>query len=120
MGGSDNMGSVEYPAKERRPMVPVGGSVQLGEQCQAHIGIVKEIVQLQGEVLHMKNEFGRMATGVEKLVEKLEADRQDRGSPEITKAFIVGLFGLFGGGITVVVALITNADKLSKLIGWGG
>jgi len=94
--------------------------VERGEQCQAHIGIVKEIVQLQGEVLHMKNEFGRMATGVEKLVEKIEADRQEQRSPEITKTFMVGLFGAFGGCVTVLVAVITNADKLAKLIGWGG
>lgn len=90
--------------------------VKRGQQCDAHVGIVKEITQLQVEVLHMKNEFARMATGIEQLVQKIEPSKQ----PEITKTFITLILALFSGGSAIIVALVTNADKIQKLIGWGG
>ena len=97
-----------------------GNSVERGGQCGAHTEVMVEIAKIQSEVGHMRSNFDSVTDSCEKLAAKIDALSEKVAAPDITKTWIVGAFGVVGGCMTVLVAMISNADKLAKLIGWGG
>ena len=110
-------------------MVPPnhGNSVERGGQCGAHTEVMVEIAKIQSEVGHMRSNFdsvteacAKLAARIEALAEKVQALSEKIQAPEVTKTWLVGMFSLVGGGISVLVAINANADKLAKLVGIGG
>lgn len=103
---------------------PAGTSVERGGECAAHVAVMIAITKLEQETGHMRQNFDQVTTASERLAEKIDALSERVTAPEVTKTWILGVFGIAGTLMTVcsgvLVAAITNADKLSKLIGWGG
>ena len=101
-----------------------GNIVERGGQCSAHVEVMIGLTQVQGELGHVRTNFDQVTETCKALAEKIDALSEKIQAPEVTKTWIVAAFGICGTLISVtcgvLVAVITNADKLSKLIGWGG
>ena len=95
-------------------------SVERGGSCNAHVDMARDITRLEAEMGHIRQNFDQVTESCERLSEKIDELGSKIASPDITKTWILGAFGLVGGMMTVLVSVISNADKLSKLIGWGG
>lgn len=68
----------------------------------------------------MRQNFDQVTASNQALADKIDALSEKVAAPDITKTWIVGAFGVVGGCMTVLVAIISNADKLAKVMGWGG
>ena len=92
-------------------------------RCDQHLGVVKDLAKLQSEVEHMNKAISESVALQHEQSAKLDEIKAGMRSPEISKAWILGALSFVGGvfGVTgaVIVALITNVDKISKLLGWG-
>ncbi len=77
------------------------------KQCERHEGMIVAVTELRGEVRSVKEAHERMADSVERISDKL-------GDIE-RKLILWG--GLIGTGGAILVALISNADKIKSLIG---
>lgn len=101
-------------------MTPPAAGVERGGQCAAHVDVMIGLTQVQGELGHVRNNFDQVTETCKTLAIKIDALSEKVTSPDITKTWIVGAFSVIGGCMTVLVAIISNADKLAKVIGWGG
>lgn len=106
------------------PPSNANAGVERGEQCQAHVAVMIAITKLEQETGHMRQNFDQVTTASERLAEKIDQLAERVTAPEVTKTWIVAAFGIAGTLMTVgsgvLVAVISNSDKLAKLIGWGG
>ena len=102
-------------------------NVEPATRCEQHMGMVRDISRLQTEVEHMNRSITESVALQKEIKQSLDDEMSVISSkisnPEITKVWIVGMFSVCCGIMTlctgVIVALVSNADKISHLLGWG-